>query len=82
LNRIKNSTFWNWKKKYTEEVSIKVTQFAQIIPVQLNATAPLEIRNGSFSVIIRDTCDEQNLLAVLKAVKHANADQGADSKCC
>lgn len=62
LHRIKSSTFWNWRKKYTEEAGIKVAQFAQVIPV----------------VMVRSSCDEQILLAVLKAVKHASTEQGAD----
>ncbi|NLL14644.1 MAG: hypothetical protein GX267_14670 [Fibrobacter sp.] len=57
-------------------------QIAQVIPMQLNTAAPLEKKSISFSIMVRSTCDEQTLPAVLKAAKHANAEQGADSRCC
>jgi len=50
--------------------------------MQLNTAAPLEKKSISFSIMVRSTCDEQTLPAVLKAAKHANAEQGADSRCC
>lgn len=81
LNRIKISTFFSWRKKYKEEPGIKVAQFAQIIPVQLNTVAPLEIISGSISVMVRSSCDEQTLLAVLKAVKQVNMEHEGDQKC-